>query len=80
MKLKRAFKLKKDKIHKKLNDYLKKYVEDKLKELGGTIVDSGTFTDNSGSDILFKINDKQYYIEMTEENDIKELIDKEFIQ
>ena len=55
---------------------LRKQIEDKLKELGGTIVDSGTFTDNSGSDILFKINDKQYYIEMTEENDIKELIDK----
>jgi len=59
---------------------LRKQIEDKLKELGATIVDSGTFTDNSGSDILFKINDKQYYIEMTEENDIKELIDKEFIQ
>jgi len=59
---------------------LRKQIEDKLKELGATIVDSGTFTDNSSSDILFKINDKQYYIEMTEENDIKELIDKEFIQ
>ena len=55
---------------------LRKQIEDKLKELSATIVDSGTFTDNSGSDILFKINDKQYYIEMTEENDIKELIDK----
>ena len=59
---------------------LRKQIEDKLKELGATIVTSDTFTDNSGSDILFKINDKQYYIEMTEENDIKELIDKEFIQ
>ena len=29
MKLKRAFKLKQVKIHKKLNDYLKKYIEDK---------------------------------------------------
>ena len=38
------------------------------------------FDDNSGSDILFKINNKQYYIEMREIDDIKELIDKEFIQ
>ena len=29
MKLKRAFQLKQVKIHKKLNDYLKKYTEDK---------------------------------------------------
>ena len=29
MKLKRAFKLKQVKIHKKLNDLLKKYIEDK---------------------------------------------------
>ena len=29
MKLKRAFKLKQVKIHKKLNDYLKKYIDDK---------------------------------------------------
>ena len=29
MKLKRAFQLKQLKIHKKLNDYLKKYTEDK---------------------------------------------------
>ncbi len=29
MKLKRAFQLKQVKIHKKLNDYLKKYIDDK---------------------------------------------------
>ena len=29
MKLKRAFKLKQVKIHKKINDYLKKYIDDK---------------------------------------------------
>ena len=29
MKIKRAFKLKQVKIHKKLNDLLKKYIEDK---------------------------------------------------
>ena len=29
MKLKRAFQLKQLKIHKKLNDYLKKYIDDK---------------------------------------------------
>ena len=29
MKLKRAFKLKQVKIHKNLNDYLKKYIDDK---------------------------------------------------
>ena len=29
MKLKRAFKLKQVKIHKRLNDYLKKYIDDK---------------------------------------------------
>jgi len=59
---------------------IRKQIEDKLKELDATIVDSGTFDDNSGSDILFKINNKQYYIEMREIDDIKELIDKEFIQ
>ena len=29
MKLKRAFKLKQVKIHKRINDYLKKYIDDK---------------------------------------------------
>ncbi len=58
---------------------IKKEIENKLIKLGSNIVDSGILSDNSGSDILFTLNKKQYYIEISEINDINELIDSEFI-
>ncbi len=58
---------------------IKKEIENKLIKLGSSIVDSGILSDNSGSDILFTLNKKQYYIEISEINDINELIDSEFI-
>ena len=58
---------------------IKKENENKLIKLGSNIVDSGILSDNSGSDILFTLNKKQYYIEISEINDINELIDSEFI-
>ena len=58
---------------------IKKEIENKLIKLGSNIVDSGILSDNSGSDILFTLNKKQYYIGISEINDINELIDSEFI-
>ena len=58
---------------------IKKEIENKLIKLGSSIVDSGILSDNSGSDILFTLNKKQYYIDISEINDINELIDSEFI-
>ena len=58
---------------------IKKEIENKLIKLGSSIVDSGILSENSGSDILFTLNKKQYYIEISEINDINELIDSEFI-
>ena len=58
---------------------IKKEIENKLIKLGSSIVDSGILSDNSGSDILFTLNKKQYYIEISEINNINELIDSEFI-
>ena len=58
---------------------IKKEIENKLIKLGSSIVDSGILSDNSGSDILFTLNKKQYYIEISEINDINDLIDSEFI-
>ena len=58
---------------------IKKEIENKLIKLGSNIVDSGILSDNSGSDILFTLNKKQYYIEISEINNINELIDSEFI-
>ena len=58
---------------------IKKEIENKLLKLGGKIIDSGLLNDNSGSDILFTLNKKQYYIEISEINNINQLIDNEFI-
>ena len=58
---------------------IKKEIENKLIKLGSNIVDSGILSDNSGSDILFTLTKKQYYIEISEINDINELIYSEFI-
>ena len=58
---------------------IKKEIENKLIKLGGNIVDSGILSDNSGSDILFTLNKKQYYIEISKINNTNELIDSEFI-
>ena len=58
---------------------IKKEIENKLIKLGSNIIDSGILSDNSGSDILFTLNKKQYYIEISEINNINELIDSEFI-
>ena len=59
---------------------IRKKIEDTLKKLGANIIESKTFNDNSGSDIMFVLNNKQYYIELSKIDNLKELIDKEFIQ
>ena len=59
---------------------IRKKIEDTLKKLGANIIESETFNDNSGSDIMFVLNNKQYYIELSKIDNLKELIDKEFIQ
>ena len=59
---------------------IRKKIEDTLKKLGANIIETKTFNDNSGSDIMFVLNNKQYYIELSKIDNLKELIDKEFIQ
>ena len=59
---------------------IRKKIEDTLKKLGANIIESETFNDNSGSDIMFVLNNKQYYIELSKIDNLKELIDKDFIQ
>ena len=59
---------------------IRKKIEDTLKKLGANIIESETFNDSSGSDIMFVLNNKQYYIELSKIDNLKELIDKEFIQ
>ena len=64
----------------RIKSVLRKKIEDTLKKLGANIIESETFNDNSGSDIMFVLNNKQYYIELSKIDNLKELIDKEFIQ
>ena len=58
---------------------LKKELENKIKEIGGTIHESGTLPDDSGTDIMFMINKKQYYIEITDAENTKNIIGSELI-
>ena len=44
---------------------IRKKFENLIKNMGGVLIDSGTFRDNSGSDLTFHINNKTFYIEIT---------------
>jgi len=58
---------------------LKKELENKIKEIGGLVHDSGTLPDDSGADIMFIINKKQYYIEITDAENTENIISSELI-
>ena len=58
---------------------LKKELENKIKEIGGTVHDSGTLPDDSGADIMFIINKKQYYIEITDAKNTETIIGSELM-
>ena len=45
---------------------IRKKFENLIKNMGGVLIDSGTFRDNSGSDLTFHINNKTFYIEITD--------------